>query len=685
MDLRSIINTDTNTAPPARKISKLESPIKQAHLNNYQAQQSPYSVASSSHQEPDQRSRPPQPPPLQAPGPGEILSPGGPQSYRATQSPYQTTPTSSLNSGQYPFPHPANANPGHGFSAPLPQYQPREQTTTITAPITQNHGQPSPSLLTPTTVTTPGSVTGYAQYHRPQSSHSSATPTSARSHTQSFPRDSPHPINTQTNHPSQLHATQHYQSQPGTPLGPPPSVGRPSPVSHREPAVPYPYEHQRSQSSGSFNQMHIAMPSPILATPPPHTSSPATYGPRGSVSRARSYATDEERERSLSVSPKTRLPSQTRSELADNDQGRKRSIITSAKRKFSDNLHDVKPMVPTHDRVQSHHTPSVHTSLDDRNGYARAPNASDQERVLKDPLPNQEQQQTNTTSPTMGTISNSIHAQNESNRFMAQSVPRLNSSSVASSYQLSSTAQPPLDQYTPLSQAFQTSLSTDLPNASVPTPAARQSAMPSAQIASMPAQTRRKRQKFDGVPIWAQSYRRHLAGVFKNSISNKRQNNARATPPLALKSAQNNVKANGLPPQPIKEESNGHFMASDDVLLPKAQPLSDKPGPLGPWERNILNMTPSDELTKLIADFLFTEVVARTDIGVAPIGGASGPGAVVEIEAKIGQLIDKNTNDRLRLPVMTESIVSKDDPNIRIVFKSSMTEVCPRPLHHLQL
>lgn len=73
-----------------------------------------------------------------------------------------------------------------------------------------------------------------------------------------------------------------------------------------------------------------------------------------------------------------------------------------------------------------------------------------------------------------------------------------------------------------------------------------------------------------------------------------------------------------------------------------------------------------DENVRRMCDFLFNEVVRRDDVGA---------GARLEIEAKIGQFIDKNTNERLRLPVITECILSNRDPGLRITFQSSMTEV----------
>lgn len=129
------------------------------------------------------------------------------------------------------------------------------------------------------------------------------------------------------------------------------------------------------------------------------------------------------------------------------------------------------------------------------------------------------------------------------------------------------------------------------------------------------------------------------------------------------------------PAQPTKEETNGHTVLSNDVPLLPIQPQLGDRGPLGPWEPSFLNIITYDEVTRRISDFLFQEVVLRDDVGAGPAGGTPGPDAVLEIEAKIGHLIDKNTNDRLRLPIMTECVLDKRDPNLRIQFQSSMTEV----------
>ena len=76
-------------------------------------------------------------------------------------------------------------------------------------------------------------------------------------------------------------------------------------------------------------------------------------------------------------------------------------------------------------------------------------------------------------------------------------------------------------------------------------------------------------------------------------------------------------------------------------------------------------------MTKLVADFLFLHVVNRNDMGEL-----ASRGVEVEIEAKLGQLIDKDSRQRYQLPVRSECILMD---NNRVSFVSSMTQVCGMP------
>lgn len=99
-------------------------------------------------------------------------------------------------------------------------------------------------------------------------------------------------------------------------------------------------------------------------------------------------------------------------------------------------------------------------------------------------------------------------------------------------------------------------------------------------------------------------------------------------------------------------------------------------GPLGRWEPSITGFIPHEEITKLICDFLFEHVVMRNDVNAGPAGSAAGgQGAIIEVEAKFGHIMDMERGERLHLPILTESVVNRDDPRFRTSFDSNMSIV----------
>lgn len=172
---------------------------------------------------------------------------------------------------------------------------------------------------------------------------------------------------------------------------------------------------------------------------------------------------------------------------------------------------------------------------------------------------------------------------------------------------------------------------------------------------SSPQQPPRKRTRYTEPPIWAQSVRGrksvYAAGSNRiNPKTNGKQPAVNATPQPA-------------PAPLLKSETNGNRQIS-----PSVGPIEDPSIILGPWERSINNNKPQEQITKIVADWLFYKVVSRDDVGEL-----ASRGVEIEIEAKLGQLIDKETNHRYELPVQTECILSNTE---RIGFRSSMTEVC---------
>ncbi|KAI5298068.1 mRNA-capping enzyme subunit beta [Ascosphaera atra] len=123
--------------------------------------------------------------------------------------------------------------------------------------------------------------------------------------------------------------------------------------------------------------------------------------------------------------------------------------------------------------------------------------------------------------------------------------------------------------------------------------------------------------------------------------------------------------------QSRRPTSSGHpepmsFRDTAPLAPEAAKPFSEEP--------SITGFIPHEEITKVICDFLYQHVVDRKDIGVSgPGGNSGGQGAVLEVEAKLGRLIDRTRGDRLRLPVLTETVVDKETSGLRLGFKSSMT------------
>lgn len=106
--------------------------------------------------------------------------------------------------------------------------------------------------------------------------------------------------------------------------------------------------------------------------------------------------------------------------------------------------------------------------------------------------------------------------------------------------------------------------------------------------------------------------------------------------------------------------------------VPQASVPKMLPGFHRPWEQNIINKDQYDEIASQVAGFLFHNVVSQDD--PALVGG--GPDApIIEIEAKLGHIIDRNMNHRLRLPVRTETILDTQDPGLKVQFRSSMTDM----------
>jgi polynucleotide 5'-triphosphatase len=182
-------------------------------------------------------------------------------------------------------------------------------------------------------------------------------------------------------------------------------------------------------------------------------------------------------------------------------------------------------------------------------------------------------------------------------------------------------------------------------------------------VESSPLPPPKKRIRYSEPPVWARSV---TGRVKPNSalLTGKRIN---GKAPIKVAPSVSST-SNATP--------NGHGQTSTAAVRPapqEARASYDGDGPLGAWEPSITGTKPYEEITKIVADWLFSHVVNRPDAMEL-----ASRGVEVEIEAKLGQLINKETNDRIHLPVQTECLLPNDG---RVSFKSSMTEVCCRCIY----
>ncbi|KAL9061122.1 MAG: hypothetical protein Q9162_000267 [Coniocarpon cinnabarinum] len=77
------------------------------------------------------------------------------------------------------------------------------------------------------------------------------------------------------------------------------------------------------------------------------------------------------------------------------------------------------------------------------------------------------------------------------------------------------------------------------------------------------------------------------------------------------------------------------------------------------YERSFRDVVPTEDLNYQIADFIYRRVVQ------------ANPGLPLEIEAKVGRIVEKGSNERLRLALQNEVILG---PEYNIAFESQMTE-----------
>ncbi|KAH7058687.1 CYTH-like domain-containing protein [Macrophomina phaseolina] len=136
----------------------------------------------------------------------------------------------------------------------------------------------------------------------------------------------------------------------------------------------------------------------------------------------------------------------------------------------------------------------------------------------------------------------------------------------------------------------------------------------------------------------------------------------RPPPPQQLPISQQPISQKPIGQQPIPRQ-------------PSAPPPLDSIGGLEP---SLTNVQPYDDVVRKVCDFLWSTVVEREDLhGGVPEG--AHPNIKLEIEGKLGTLVDRNTNERVNLPILTQAVSAL--PTTKLGFESHMNEEQHRDLN----
>lgn len=170
-----------------------------------------------------------------------------------------------------------------------------------------------------------------------------------------------------------------------------------------------------------------------------------------------------------------------------------------------------------------------------------------------------------------------------------------------------------------------------------------------------PQSSSRKRLRYDEIPIFARSARaeKQKSGKFGGTARLlDRAQPAVATPQIK---AEPELRS-------VKQETNG--TAFEPLASAPAQAPSTATAAM-PWEASIVNVEPYEDLTRFMCDKMF-QIIGSAD---PPIGGAK-----FEIEGKLGEIQTHDEQSRLDMPVLTETLIAKDNLRLtRTRFESSMT------------
>ena len=520
-----------------------------------------------------------------APGPG-FHPPPPPLDTRGAGYPPQHSPARTPHlqqSGQpqtpsYPFP---------------PRFPSPSQTRGGERPYA---GTPGQNTSQPYGALHAASPSAYPPQRPPLSSHSSASATPSSSYTQS-----PHAVRDPSIAPSHHHPA--YRSQPGTPLGPPaPQLPHERSYPSRPDPGPYPQHHRTLSNASNPPPFYMNSSSPGLQDRPPSHISESRPGIAHLPLQTKRVSSEQvpqisERERSLSVSPKTQVGTRT----ASNDQR-----YTS-----QDALHSARGSIasqPSHGAPSP--APMAQLLREDVRPLPPSAKPSSYEATKFDGSPNV--QSSYRPGPPGG------------EQLLQQPVSHSPHGPMVDSAKLKRRAESPV----------------------------------------APQEQKKPRVQRSEPPIWARLHPSNPGYDRQNALHPRLKGQPSSVvekiapaPSQSVAPARSSPKTNGHAP-PAQESDSASKKARISGILG------------APWEVSVTETIPADRLLHQVAEFLYITMLSNPNLGA----GDARNGAL-EIEAKVGTLVDKNNNERLNLPITTPCALHEGFSKSHVRFESFITEV----------
>ncbi|KAK5129988.1 hypothetical protein LTR08_002581 [Meristemomyces frigidus] len=194
-----------------------------------------------------------------------------------------------------------------------------------------------------------------------------------------------------------------------------------------------------------------------------------------------------------------------------------------------------------------------------------------------------------------------------------------------------------------------------------------------------PAAKRGKTRKYAERPIWARL-------AWTNPKSDARLTGANGASQSRTQAAPNQHQLQQQPPKPngvqmpgpqhVSPQQNGHPPQPPGGNVNLKPWLQDPPLDndlilsrqiFGQWENSVCWNQPFGDMEKAVADWIYIHLKALEDVD-------NPKECVIEIEAKIGKIITKNTDERIRMPVTTAAVLDEGWMKKEARFESQMDE-----------